>query len=252
MRVCCASGWQEFATSYPWRVEAATTLPRVLLQCLFVILIGRIAGGSGGATYAFAGAVAYVLTSATIVNVADVLTTEKESGTWSRVRSGCLPASLVVFLRAWPHVAQAFAIAAVCIAVVGPVAGLAGFAWRLAPFLPVYALMAVTSTGLGVAGAALAVGKRANLVVGNALSYVVLLAGAVIVPTGRLPWLDDLGSVLPIRHGLEAIRAALAGRPWGTPLLLEAAVGAGWFLLAVVLLRVQVWRARRAGFDDFS
>jgi len=61
-----------------------------------------------------------------------------------------------------------------------------------------------------------------------------------VVPVGRLPWLDDVGRFLPLRNGLLAVRAIIAGRLWGAHLLLELLVGAAWAALAVAGFSFQV------------
>jgi hypothetical protein len=66
----------------------------------------------------------------------------------------------------------------------------------------------------------LAVGRRADVLATNAVSFGILLAGGVFLPTGRVPLIDALGSILPVHHGLLAVRAGLAGRPWSEELAL--------------------------------
>jgi ABC-2 type transport system permease protein len=84
------------------------------------------------------------------------------------------------------------------------------------------------------------------------VSFGVLLAGGVFLPPGRVPVLDAVGTVLPVRHGLIAVRAGLDGRPFVGELAAEALVGVGWGLVAFAVTVVQARRARRLGIDDFA
>jgi len=104
----------------------------------------------------------------------------------------------------------------------------------------------------GLACAALCVGKRAEVAIYNALTYLVILCCGALIPAGTLAALDIVGSVLPATHGLVAIRSALAGGPWLAQVGLEVLVGLGWLVLAWFLFGAQAVRARRTGSDSFS
>jgi ABC-2 type transport system permease protein len=73
----------------------------------------------------------------------------------------------------------------------------------------------------------------------------------VSVPLSFWPLpIQALAQVLPLTHGLAATRALLAGAPAATVLMeaaLEAAVGAGWLVLALVLLDRMAERGRSDG-----
>ncbi|HEY7465380.1 MAG TPA: hypothetical protein VIB47_01670, partial [Dehalococcoidia bacterium] len=76
------------------------------------------------------------------------------------------------------------------------------------------------------------------------------LTGAII-PRMSLPvGLRDLGSVLPITHGLEAARSAFEGASLSAvsdELALEAAVGAAYAIAGYALFRLSEAYARRSG-----
>jgi len=112
--------------------------------------------------------------------------------------------------------------------------------------------MAVTTAAAGLAVASPAIGRRADVVATNGLTYLLIAAGGLLVPAGRAPLLDVVGYVLPLRHGVLAIRDYLEGRPWLGEAALELLVGLGWALLAVWLYRRQSARARLTGSDDFA
>jgi hypothetical protein len=85
-----------------------------------------------------------------------------------------------------------------------------------------------------------------------AVSFGILLASGVFLPPGRAPVIDLVGTVLPVRHGLVAVRAGLDGCPYVVELVAEALVGIGWALVAFAVTVVQTRRARRHGIDDFA
>jgi ABC-type multidrug transport system permease subunit len=245
-------GWREFLANNPPRVIAVTTGSRAVFQTLFFTLLGQLAGGADHKRYAFVGATAVVMCIMTTVCIADVPALDKWQGTFWRLRSAQVPPFVVFAIRALPYPAAGVVLATVAVLVAGPLAGLPRLTIDLLPQLPLYGLMAATSAAAGLAAGALAVGKRADVLVGNLLSYTILLTSGAFLPPDRIAWLDPLGQVLPMTHGLAAVHQALEGRPWAGSALAEAAVGAGWAALAWAVVTVQVQRARRTGHDDFN
>jgi ABC-type multidrug transport system permease subunit len=245
-------GWREFLAHNPPRVIAVTTASRAVFQTLFFTLLGHLAGGTEQRRYAFVGATAVVMCIMTTVGIADVPALDKWQGTFWRLRSARVAPLTVFAIRALPYPTVGLALAILAILVTGPLAGLPRLTVDLLPLLPLYGLMAATSAVAGLAGGALAAGKRADVLVGNLLSYTILLTSGAFLPPGRITWLDHIGQMLPMTHGLAAVRAALAGRPWAGLALAETAVGAGWAALAWAVVLLQVQRAKRAGHDDFD
>lgn len=244
-------GVRLYLAEYPPRILATTVWPRAVLQCLFLTLLGRVVGGAEGARFAFVGAAALIVTLRTTTGLSDMPMRDKLYGTLPRVHTGHLPPIVVLATRTVPYLVDALVAVVLCLLVVGPVTGNAATSLALAPLLPLYAVVVLTSAAAGLACAALAVRAGVDELIGNGLSYLIIAVGGVLIPPGVLGWADALGSVLPIRHGLQAIRAALAGEPWLAHLAAELGVGLGWALLALVTVARQTRRARRRGDTDF-
>jgi ABC-2 type transport system permease protein len=100
--------------------------------------------------------------------------------------------------------------------------------------------------------AAPAVGRRADVLFGNVLAYLTVACCGALIPAGRVALLDAVGTVLPLRNGILAVRAVVDGAPWAGHLLAELAVGAGWALLGWILYAAQTRRSSRLGIDDFA
>jgi ABC-2 type transport system permease protein len=251
-RLTVATGWWHYREDNPPWIVASTLLPRAILQTVFVVLLCQVVGGPQLRHYAFLGAVVLTMMVSTTANIADVPATDKGSGTFWRVRTGVLTPFAVFVLRSWPYPVVGFITAVVTLAVVAPVAGIALLGPSLVPLLLCLALLALTTSAIGLAGAAFAVGRRADILVGNLLAYLTMLSSNAVIPPGRIRWIDLLGSILPMRHGLEAIRASQAHQPFAAQLGVEIAVGAGWLTVAWLLVRIQVHRAHVHGHDNFS
>lgn len=251
-RQVAVTGGREYLASNPPRVMAMTLLPRAILQTVFIILLADLAGGRELRRYAFIGAVALTITLSTMVGIADVPSNDRWSGTFWRIRTGRLAPFTVFALRSWPYPVTGFCTCVVTLVVVAPVAGVSPMDPALLQFLPSFAVLAVTTSAAGLAGAAFAVGRRADVLVGNLLAYLTMLCSGAVLPPGHVRWVDSLGSVLPMRHGLAAVRAGQVGQPFIAEFLLEVAVGAGWLAVAWVLVGVQAHRARLTGNDNYA
>jgi len=252
MRTALHTGWRELLAADPPGVFLATIGTRVVLQALFFTLLGDVVGGAAQREYAFVGISAAVMCTMATVAISEVPAHDKQCGTMWRIRMARRNPAAILALRAAPYPAAGLALGLLAILVAGPLAGLAGLTARLLPLLPIYVLMALTASAAGFAGAALSAGKRADVLVGNLLAYLILLAGGAFLPPGRVPWVDAIGTVLPMRHGLAAVHAALAGQSWAGQVLAEAAVGVGWAAAAWAALTIQFARARHHGHDDFD
>jgi ABC-2 type transport system permease protein len=250
--VVVRSGWAEFLADKPAPIWLATTLPRVVLQCLFFSLLGRIAGGEAGEQYAFIGAAVVTVTLSTLVGICDVPMVEKWFGTSYRLQLGVLRPATTLLLRTLPWVAEGVVSALVAVVVVGPLLGRFALTGQLLAAAPLIVLMALTSAAAGAAAASFAVGRRADVLVGNAFAYLTIATSGALVPPGRLPVLDAIGTVVPLRNGLLALRAEVAGQAWAGHALAELGVGLGWAVLAWAAYRIQFARAARLGLDDYA
>jgi hypothetical protein len=226
----------------PVRTSLSTTAPRIVLQCIFFSLVGGVVGGDVGKQYAFVGSVAFAAMASTLASVCDVPMEDTWNDTYFRIQGGVVSAAATYVCRALPYAIEGIALSLVALCAGGPILGLGRVTLSLLPLFPLYALLIVTSLMAGVAVAALAVASNADVLLGNLSAYVVLAVTGMITPVTK--WLAPLGYLLPTQHGLAAVRAALAGRPWAGDALLELTVGACWLVLAVWLLARAERRAR--------
>jgi ABC-type polysaccharide/polyol phosphate export permease len=232
------NGWLLYRADEPLRVQLTTTVPRVVLQVVFYTLLARTVLGAAGAAYAFVGCVAYAACMWTVVAVCDVPMNDSWSDSYYRLQTGVLGPATVYVCRALPYLVSGMVSSLLVLAIDGPVLGLTRQSLDLVPLLPLYALTAASSTALGLAVAALAVGRSADVLFGNLAAYLILALAGIVTPVPRAAhWLTYLADLLPVDHGVTAIRAVLADRPWTGEAALEALVGAAWLLCAVLVLR---------------
>lgn len=243
--------WRDFLAVYPPRVYALAVLPRAVLQAAFFAFLGYYAAGPEGREFAFVGACAHVLVLETIVRGPDVLIDERVMGTLHRVRLGTVPLPAIVAARWWVFVCVGVLDALVAAVLVGLLVGEAGLVPELLTAAPLFLLVAVTTSGLGLLVAAITLTQRVDVLLTNVVSYGMLVACGVVAPISAFGDVGELAArALPLTNGLLAIRAWIAGEPWLSDALLELAVGAAWAAAAVVVLQLQSQRARRLGTDE--
>ncbi|WP_151770047.1 ABC transporter permease [Streptomyces abyssomicinicus] len=114
--------------------------------------------------------------------------------------------------------------------------------------VPQYALLlavgVLTTAGFGLTLSAVALLLEDLFVGPNMAELVLMVLSGTLVPQDRLPaFLVPLSRAMPLSHVMEAVDGLLAGRPHGTPLLVELAVGGAWALAGVLFVHLAARRA---------
>ena len=243
--------WLDFLAVYPPRVYLATTLPRAVLQVAFFAFVGYYAGGVAGRQFALVGACAHIIVLATVVRAPDVLIDERQMGTLHRLRLGTVPLPAVILARWWVFVLAGVVDALVAALVAGPLVGEADLVPKLLQAVPLLALLAMTTSGVGLVVGAISLTQRADVLLTNLSAYVMLVFCGVVAPISVFGGLGEvLVRCLPLTNGLLAVRHFVAGEPWVEEAALELIVGAAWIAVAILLIRLQEARARRLGSDE--
>jgi ABC-type multidrug transport system permease subunit len=245
-------GWREFLAFNPPQTLVAATLPRGVLQIVFFTLLGHTVSGGLGREQAFLGALVLTLSGTNVTAIANVPLADKFFGTFWRIRTGRLPTAMVVVSRAWPYPVVGFVLLVAEALAAAALMGMWGLALHLLPWLWLLALMSLTFALVAIAWATLTIGRRADVLAPNLLAFAVVLFSGAVIPPGRLGWVDAIGTVMPTRHGLAALRAALDGRPWASQAWEEILLGAAYAIGVILAVRFHEGRAQRLGLDDFA
>jgi hypothetical protein len=246
------SGWYLFSAENPTKILLWAVGIRGVMQALFFILLGRSLTNGFGPQDAYLGAMALLAAGPNIMGVANVPLAEKDFGTFWRTRTAVLHPAVNLAVRALPYPAVGIGLLLVQGAATALLLREPALWVDLVKVLPLFALMALSAAVLGLAAATLSVARRADVLAPNIVTYLILLGSGALLPPGQIGWLDTVGTVVPARHGLMAVRQALAGEPWLAQAALELGVCGLWAVLGLVGLRLQVARAARRGQDDFA
>ncbi|MGW3173941.1 ABC transporter permease [Streptomyces sp. NPDC001153] len=250
LTVVAGAARRDYLAVYGVKTLIGSTVPRSVLQPLFLAYLGYLAGGLEGRRFAIVGACVHVLSLATVVKAADSMTEDLTAGTLYRVRTSRPGLPLVQLTRCWIYLVEA--VASALVAVVGVCAYFGE--WQLMGALlqgsGLFVLTALSATAFGLAVAAVAALHPASAVLTNFAVYALLVLCGIIAPADRLAapvrWVSQL---LPLTHGAQSLRALADGRPWASQATLEALVGAAWLGAGLVLLRRNDRRARQFATD---
>jgi ABC-2 type transport system permease protein len=256
MRAAAGIGFSDLASIYTLRTWIFGWFLRLVTQVIFFSLFGLLLGSLDLAHYRVIGNSAALICIETMAVVVAV-TRERGEGTLALQLLTPSPFLLTYLARGVCNLVvgigsstAAFVIAAVLFQV--PVAFPQGL---LTPLLLAVMGLASYCFGLALGAAVMARPSLQWLAINLGYLSVMTFAGVNVAVGFWPPALQDLATVLPLTHGLEALRVLLAGGP--APAIVlglagELAVAAGWLAVTVGLLQFAVARGRRTGALELS
>ncbi|RDG39802.1 ABC transporter permease [Streptomyces corynorhini] len=245
--------WQLYRVEDTPRVLVFSKIPRAVLQAVFYVLLGGLASGSAGlgTRASFVGVSAFVMCLSTVVGASGAPPLDRDERTLTPLLAGRIPPLRVFLAKCWPYAAEGWLISLFTIVVVGFLFTGPGTVAELLARSWMYAVMALTSTCAGAAVGVMAIMGRSELLLGNAMLYLILvLSGAVPTGAADLEWAHWAGRLLPLTNGIEALRRSLSGQPFLWQLLAELGVGLAWLALTAVLARIWARRTRTHGHTE--
>ncbi|MCC8251536.1 ABC transporter permease [Saccharothrix luteola] len=241
---------------YTWRTWTFAWLSRILCQVAFFAVIGTLLASTERTHYLLVGNAVYI---ASLVSMFVCASTawERQTGTLPLlVAAPTSPFTLFVG-RSAQWLIDGSVCASIALFVLGPLFGVPLPMPRVLLAIPLIILVAVSTYcfGLVLAGVALRNLELRNLV-GNLGGLVLMVICGVQVPSSFWPSpIHEIAQVLPLTHGLQAVRHLLAGAPGGSVLAeagLELCVAAGWLTLAALTFRQFAESGRRDGSIEFG
>jgi ABC-2 type transport system permease protein len=241
---------------YTWKTWIFAWLSRILCQVTFFAFIGKLLHSQAELRYLLIGNSVFIVTMVAMFACV--------SAAWER-QSGTLPlliaspsSLLTVFAgRSINWLVDGSACAAISLLLLGPLFKLT-MPWPRSLFVIPLIVCTGLSTyclGLALAGIVLRRLELRNLVANLAYLSLMVISGAE-VPVTFLPRpVQYAANILPLTHGLAAIRYLLAGAAAGRVLDqggMELAIGLGWLAVAFLVFRHLAERGRRDGSIEFG
>jgi ABC-2 type transport system permease protein len=256
LRCAAISALADLRATYTWKTWTFAWLLRILTQVTLFAFIGKLIGSPA--------TLAYLVIGNSVFVTADIVMLVTASTTWERMDGTltllvCAPASsFVVFAgRSIQWLLDGLACSTVSLLLLTRLLGV-----HLPPLNSVLALPVVAITGASVYCFGLVLGglalraMSARNIIGRLGSILLMVVTGVQVPTSFWPApVQAVAQLLPLTHGLRAVRELLAGARPGPiigNLALEIAVGTGWALVAVLTYWRFVVHGRQTGSLEFG
>lgn len=251
-----ASARADLKAIYTWRTWTFAWLSRILCQVAFFAVIGRLLGSPEHTHFLLVGNAVYI---AALVSMFVCASTawERQLGTLPLLVAAPGTVFTLFVGRSAQWLLDGTACASVALFVLGPLFDVPMPMPAALLAVPLIALVSVSTYcfGLVLAGVALRRVELRNLV-GQLGGLSLMVLCGVQVPSSFWPApLHALAQVLPVTHGLEAVRSLLSGAPAGVVLgsaALELCVAAGWFAVAALTFHRFAESGRRDGSIEFG
>jgi len=251
-----ASGFQGFAGIYTLRSWTFGLLGRMITQVAFFASIGRLLGSTQQVKYLLVGNAVMVAANGALTVVQ---TTSRERNMDTLILLVASPSSPVLVIMggtSW-FIANGLLTSLGCIVIVAPLFGVP-IPWARLPELLALMILVTASmymAGTFVGGIVMRFPSIRRSAFNVARLTVMALCG-VSIPRSFYPAaIRHLSDLLPLTHGLDAIREVF-GDGRASYILghagLEAAVGAGWLMLALTTFGRMADAGRRNGSIVFS
>lgn len=228
-------GYLDVRAQFTWKSYLFGWIARATAQVLFFSAMGLLVDSSELVLYAFVGNVAAM---AALMPLATAPDTAWERGLGTLPLLVAAPRSMLPVFggRSAFYIVQGLVEGTLIFAILAPLLGFSGNWW----WIPVGLLViSLGSYGLGLFLASIAIRRlRIGNILFNLVFYTMVAICGVNVPTAVFPeWVQRVTLVLPLYHGLLGLRELLATGPSSTAfseLGLELAVGAAWFIAALI------------------
>jgi len=256
LRYASMSAIADFRAIYTWRTWTFAWLIRILCQVSLFALLGRLLGSPGKTSFLLIGNCVFM--------VANTATQVISSTAWERM-AGTLPllvasptAPFWVFTgRSVQWLLDGLSCSTVSLFLLAPLFDVPLPMPSALLAVPIMALTAVSTYCFALVLAALVLRMLSLRSLVSSLSGLTLMVlTGVQVPISFWPTpVRQLAEVLPLTHGLQAVRDLLAGDALvriGGQAAIEAAIGVGWLLVAALAFRRFAEHGRHDGSIEFG
>lgn len=256
LRYAFVAGMRDYAVIYTWKSWLAGWYLRIVAQVAFFALIGDLLDSEAKTEFLLVGN-AIVVAASEGIWALNVALWERQAGTLPLLLASPTTPVLVFASRGSYMVADGLAASLGALFLVGPLFGIS-FPWpEVLLVVPLTLLVGLSSYFVGTFLAGLIIRWReGNIVIANVGIVVVMTLCGVNVPLSFYPEpVEWVSQVLPLTHGLLAIRGVLDGA--GTALVLretalESVVALGWLALCIATFGRFVSRGRVDGSLEFA
>lgn len=265
LRIFFYGGIISYRALFAWQsppVYIGVMLGFPVFQILFFTYLGRASGHTGAdAAFYIVGNSVAVCAMGGVFGMTQTITGDRWAQTLMTIIATPANRAALFIGRALPNVANGMFVCAVGFTVATIVTDFHLEPSRVPMLALIVAVSAFSCTGLGVVVGSIGIRMRDVFTIANPTYFLLLLFAGVEAPLVAFPeWVQTIGNVIPLTHGITAARLTVGGTKVGeehfgeafsTPvdelLLTELWIGATYFLAGYVLLRIFEMQTRRRG-----
>jgi ABC-2 type transport system permease protein len=248
-------GARDYATIFTWKTWLSSWFVRVLAQVTFFALVGKMLGAPERTQFLLVGNSVMVAGMVGMWAV-NMVAWERSTGTLPLLAASPTHPAIVLVSRGSYLIADGTVSASAALLVSGYLFGVPLPWQRLLLVFPAILLVAASAFCFGTFAGGLLLGYHSVQTIVTNVGLVMLMAlCGVNVPLDVYPEpLRWISALLPVTHGLAAIRLILAGHlaPAIAQAVCEALVGAGWLTGCLASFHTIVRRGRRRGTLDYA
>ncbi|WP_189112651.1 ABC transporter permease [Pilimelia terevasa] len=242
------TGWRDYRAMFTWQSWLFGWLARLLCQVLFFSSLGVLLGSESARAYLAVGHAA-ALAALGAFGVVSSTVGERRSGTLAFLLVSDSNVYVALAARGAYWLVDGVVTAAIALALVPLAVGVPVSGAYAGPILLLLATMGLAAYQLGLALATLSLRwPEARTYLSAGATIALLLFAGVNRPVADSGLPAAVAHVLPVTHGLSALRGVLSGDGlhWGG-LLAEACVALGWGAVAYLSLNRSLRHAARRG-----
>ena len=211
------ASWAMYLVELTPTVFFGFRIPRILLQSLFFVYLAKAAGGDSLARFALIGNGIQIAVFMVMLSMEVVIEQEKWNDTFQYLIAAPSSWFPSMFGKSMSYYGDALIAATVTFAVLIPVLKISISLMNLLCAIPVILIIIASASALGWCIGAFSLPIRYGYMICNLLAYAMIIFTGVNIPTSALPpAIQTIGSLLPVTHGLLAVRALIDGATYAS------------------------------------
>jgi len=211
------ASWATYLVELTPTVFFGFRIPRILLQSLFFVFLAKAAGGDQMARFAMIGNGVQIAVFMVMLSMEEVIESEKWNSTFQYLiaaPSSWFPSMLG---KSASYFGDALIASTVTFAVLIPLLHLQIFFVDLLRAVPIILLIFVSASALGWSIGAFSLPIRYGYMICNWFAYAMIIFCGINFPVSALPpVVQFIGKLLPVTHGLQAVRAVVDGATYAS------------------------------------
>jgi ABC-2 type transport system permease protein len=206
------ASWATYLVELTPTIFLGMRIPRILLQSLFFVYLAKAAGGEPLARFALIGNAVQIAVFMVMLSMEEVIESEKWNNTFQYLIAAPSSWFPTMLGKSMSYYGDALIASTVTFSVLIPVLAIQISFLNLLSSVPVILISLASASALGWCIGAFSLPIRYGYMICNWFAYAMIVFCGVNIPTSALPpAVQVIGNLLPVTHGLQAVRALIDG-----------------------------------------